>query len=457
MGKREGARVTTLEFVGGVGSIGSSKFLVEQDGWRVMFDLGPAIPGHDGLLRAPVRSREGQELRDRLRTTEAPKVEHLYRADALGEGLGLVGGGDGRTALFVSHCHIDHSGLLGWVADDVPIYASPDTVAMLDALERAGDGLEGGPHHVVAMEGEMALSFGPFEVVRYDVDHDVAGASGYAVRTSDGVVAYSGDLRLHGRRPELTERFAHAVRGATAFVVEGTMLSASPALAVREERGVDRLFAQVLEETPGLVLMSLYPRNVERVEAFLAVARARGRRILWPEQMARFLTEWGLTGIESYRPDLASDVRAAPSHFVLQVATERLTDLLELGCGPGACFVHANGEPLGPFQPTWEVLQNWLGHLHVPFRSIGTSGHAFVDDLHQIVATVAPTTVYPIHTADPYHLQPPPGTTRIIPCYGKTYPVRPSFVNDVGGLAGERLSDTVSARHDGSAPLVQRP
>lgn len=447
--------MTTLEFLGGVGSIGSSKILVEQDGWRVMLDLGPVIPGKEGLLSDPVRSRVGQELRDRLRTNEAPRVEHLYRPEALGQGFDLVGGGNGKTALFVSHCHIDHSGLLGWVADDVPIYGSRDTVAMLDALERAGDGLEGGPHHVVAMDAEVPLSFGPFEVVRYDVDHDVPGASGYAVGTSDGIVAYSGDLRLHGRHPELTERFAHAVRGATAFVVEGTMLSASPALAVREERDVDRLFAQVLQDTPGLVLMSLYPRNIERVQAFLAVAGERGRRILWPEQMARFLTEWGLTGVETYRPELAAAVRATPSQFVVQVAMEHLTDLLELGCGPGTCFVHANGEPLGPFQPTWDVLQNWLGHLHVPFRSIGTSGHAFVDDLHWIVATVAPATVYPLHTADPYHLQPPPGTTRIIPCYNKTYPVRPSFVDDAEGLAKEGLSDVVSARRDRATSLAE--
>jgi len=417
----------------------------------VMLDLGPAIPGKEGLLRDPVRSRVGQELRDRLRTGEAPRVEHLYRTEALGEGLHLAGGGDGRTALFVSHCHIDHSGLLGWVADDIPIYASPGTVAMLDALERAGDPLEGGRHHVVAMEAGAPHSFGPFEVVRYDVDHDVVGASGYAVRTGDGVVAYSGDLRLHGRHPELTEAFAHAVRGAAAFVVEGTMLSANPALAARDERAVDRLFAQALADTPGLVLMSIYPRNIERVEAFVDIAREHSRRILWPKQMARFLAEWGLPGIETYQPEMAPQIRSSPGNFVVQTTTERLTDLLELGCGPGACFVHANGEPLGPFQPIWDVLQDWLRHLDVPFRTIGTSGHAFVDDLHHIVGTVAADTVYPIHTFDPYHLQPPPGTTRIIPCYGKSYPVRPTFLD-----VAERLVDDIPAPRDGSIRAAER-
>lgn len=447
--------MTTLEFLGGVGSIGSSKILLEQDGWRVMLDLGPAIPGKEGLLRDPVRSRPGQVLRDRLRTGEAPRVDQLYRSDALGEGLGLAGGGDGKTALFVSHCHIDHAGLLGWVAEDVPVFASPETVAMLDALERAGDGLEGGPHHVQAMDSETALSFGPFEVIRYDVDHDVAGASSYEVRTVEGTVAYSGDLRLHGRHPERTKRFAAAVRGATAFVVEGTMLSASPALVARDEQDVDRLFAQRLDETPGLVLMSLYPRNVERVEAFLDVARERGRRILWPEPMARFLAEWGLGGIETYGPELAAEVRATPSRFVVQTTTEHLGDLLELGCGPGSCFVHANGEPLGPFQPIWDVLQDWLRHLHVPFYSIGTSGHAFVDDLNWIVAEVAPATVYPIHTFDPYHLQPPPATTRIIPCYGKTYPLRPSFLDHGDGSSSKTRAGATMGSLDGSKSPVE--
>ncbi len=419
--------MTKLRFEGGVGSIGSSKVMVEDGGFRVLLDLGDAIPGERGLLMAPVVSRPGSELRDRLRVREAPAIEHLYRREAVGE-VGPEGGGDGRTALFLSHCHIDHVGLIGWVADDVPIYGSAETVRMLDALEAAGEPLEGGPHHVQVLGEDQPIQVGPMTVVRHAVDHDVEGASGYSVHTTQGTVAYSGDLRLHGRHPELTERFARRVRGAAALVIEGTTLSGDPSAPMRDEPAVDRLFAEALAQTPGLVLMSLYPRDIERVRAFLQLARGAHRRILWPEPMARFLAAYGVVGVETYLPQRSpAEVSHDPAGFVIQIAMESLADILDLPLGPGSLFLHANGEPLGPFQPSWQLLQNWLRFLDVPFRSIGTSGHAAPDDLHHLVAEAAPATVYPLHTADPFRLLPPPGTVRILPRYGREYPLAPAL------------------------------
>jgi len=417
--------MTKLRFEGGVGSIGSSKVIVEDGGFRVLLDLGDAIPGERGFLMAPIASRPGSELRDRLRVSEAPWIPHLYRPGAVGE-MGPEAGGDGRTVLFLSHCHIDHVGLIGWVAEDVPIFASPDTVRMLDALETAGQQGEGGPHHVQALAEDEPIQVGPMTVVRYAVDHDVDGASGFAVHTTQGTVAYSGDLRLHGRHPELSARFAHRVRGAAALVIEGTMLSSDMSLPMRDEWAVDRLFSEALARTPGLVLMSLYPRDIERVRAFLELAAQAHRRVLWPEPMARFLSAYGVAGVETYLPQQSSaEARQNPAGFVIQIAMESLPDILDLPTGPGSLFLHANGEPLGPFQPSWQLLQHWLQLLDVPFRSIGSSGHAAPDDLHWLIAEAAPATVYPLHTADPFRLMPPPGTVRVLPRYGKEYPLVP--------------------------------
>jgi ribonuclease J len=416
--------MTTLRFFGGVGSIGSSKVEVAEAGWRALFDLGPLIPGRDGLLRPPVRSRPGSGLRDQIRVGEAPAIPFLYRPEALA-GLDVEGGADGRSALFISHCHIDHMGLIGWVDPAVPIYASPETIAMVDALEVAGLGLDGGRPTLRPMaEGEV-VQVGPLRVRRYPVDHDVAGASGYAIETEDGLVAYTGDFRLHGRHPELTWAFAQAVAGAEALVTEGTTLSFGGRGGVRREADCDRAFDRALGETPGLVMVTLYPRNIERVQAFLAIAAAHGRTILWPPAMGAFLRAFGLEGIVDFGSEGAdaSAVSAAPDRFVVQIEVEHLADLLDLPVGPGSVLCHANGEPLGPFQPTWDVLQDWLRYTATPFRQIGAGGHADPDDLHHFVETVAPETVYPLHTDDPFRLLPPPGTLRILPRYAKTYPV----------------------------------
>jgi hypothetical protein len=257
-------------------------------------------------------------------------------------------------------------------------------------------------------------------VERWRVDHDIPGASGYLVHTEDGVVAYSGDLRLHGRHPELTERFAENAHGAAALVMEGTSLSGDPRVAVRPEASVDAAFDAELGRVPGLVLMSVYPRDIERVTSFIEIAARRGRKVLWPPATAAFLRAYGLEEVHELDVE---QVRADPSRYVVQLAVNELGTLLDLPAGPGAVFLHANGEPLGPFQAGWDVLQQWLARLQVPFTVIGTSGHATPHDLHRVVEIVQPKVLYPLHTTDPYRLLPPPGTLRVLAEYGRWYEV----------------------------------
>lgn len=406
-----------ISFWGGVGVIGSSKIVIEQGGWRVLLDMGLDFSPGSGLFRGPVHPRDGHVLRDRLRIGGAPAIAHLFRSDALAS-TGLAGGTDGKTALFITHAHIDHIGLTGWVDPAIPIYASPDTKRIMDALAVAGESVEGGIPTLLPMEDHQAVSFGPFRITRYPVDHDVIGASGYAVETEDGIVAFTGDIRLHGRHPEKSLQFASKVRGARALVIEGTTLSFGFRSFQPSEWDVDTKWQEILSATPGLVLLSMYPRNIERVAAFLDIATKNGRQLLWPNSTATFLEHMGLPGIERLDSVPLDDIERHADRYVIQLAVDNLPLLLDLPVGPGSVYVHANGEPLGPFDPSWDILQDWLKHTHTPFWSIGTGGHASPDDLNLLVETIAPEILFPLHSQEPDRLIPPPGTVRWLPQRG---------------------------------------
>lgn len=411
--------MASISFYGGVGTIGSTKFVVSQDGYRAVFDLGLFAPGPQQPLQPALRLEPGHELAARVAFGEAPRLPNLYRQGALED---LECGGDGRTALFVSHCHVDHMGLLGWVDPAVPVYAAPETVAMVSALEAAGQPLEGGSPELNALPEGQVVPLGPMTIERVSVDHDVPGASGFLVRTDDGVLAYSGDLRLHGRHPDRSLQFADRAARATALVVEGTTLSFDPATVFAPEAAVDKAYDRALGRTPGLVLQSLYPRDTERVAAFIEIAASHGRQVLWPEEQAKFLSAYGLAGVRALDQGALEEAKALPHRYAVQVSVEDLPRLLALPLGPSSSFVHANGEPFGPFQqPKWDILQDWLRRLHVPFVPVGTTGHLTPADLEDLVALARPESVYVVHTADPYRLVPPPGTRRVLPEYGRSY------------------------------------
>ncbi len=331
----------------------------------------------------------------------------------------MVGGSDGKTAVFITHAHLDHIGLTGWVDSEIPMYASAETIRIMDALSQAGDGVEGGTPKFLPIHAGAPVDFGPFKVRRYDVDHDVIGASGYGVQTADGLLAFTGDIRLHGRHPERSLAFASAVAGARALVIEGTTLSFGFTHGERTEWDVDRQFGTIVGETPGLVLLTIYPRNLERVQAFLGQAKDHGREIVWPAPMARFFRAMGLGGILALGDQVSLEqVQDQPQRYVLDLAGDQMPLLLDLPLGPGSVFVHANGEPLGAFDPRWELLQDWLTFRHTPFWPIGTGGHASPDDLNRLVEIIHPDIVFPLHSQAPDRLVPPPGTLRWLPQRG---------------------------------------
>ena len=418
--------MTYLEFWGGVGVVGSSKVLIGDGGHRVLLDLGLDIPGKADLFRPPVRPRPGAELSGRLRIGAAAAIPGLY------DPAGLVPGDPvcdrlaepaEPTAVFISHPHIDHVGLTGFVRPEIAVHAAPDAVALLGALAASGDALPG-PRDFAAprtawvpVQAGTKVRVGPMTVERFDVDHDVPGASGYRVTTSDGVVAFTGDIRFHGHHPERSWDFADEMAECDVLITEGTTLSFDQAYPMRTEADVARDYAAALESSRDLMLQAVYPRDLERVRLFTAIAARLGRVIFWPERTAALLRA---AGVVAPVADLAA-INDNPAACVVQFDPDDLPALLDLPLGSGSAVLHANGEPLGPFDPRWKLFTEWIAHCGLPLRQIGCSGHAYPDHLHDMVHRVRPKIVMPIHTRSPHRLHPVGGPTRVVVGYAQRY------------------------------------
>lgn len=407
--------MTHISFWGGVGVVGSSKVLIEEAGWRVLLDLGLDFNPIPPLFRGRVMPRTDQILADRLKAGCAPQIPYLYRPDAL-RGVDLPGGSDQKTALFLSHAHPDHMGLTGWVDPSIPIFASPETQAIMTALQNAGLGVEGYAPRVQPLPESTPLAFGPFRVSRYPIDHDVPGSSAYIVATSAGAIAYTGDLRLHGSHPDWVQAFVQAARGCHALIIEGTLLNQAHQEPLESE--MEHQLDQYLAITSGLILLSLNPVNLERVKTFVTKTRERGRTILFPLEQARFLEEMGLQHIEVQEESTLKRIHHNPQRYLVQLPVTGFPRLLDLPVGAESLYLYSNGEPYGPSDPDWTTLMDWLHYTQIPFRSLSSTGHASASALHQIVRDIAPTLVFPIHTATPEALRPPVGTKRVLPVRG---------------------------------------
>ncbi len=431
--------MTTITVLAGERTIGGTQIVVEEEGARLLFDCG-LVYDPAGNPFAQVYRRSWRALADILALGLAPYVPGLYAPDALAEiptsTPYALPPAQGPLAVALSHSHLDHTHLAGFVSPDVPIHCSAPTARIVRALGDLGESVGPLRRAVTIHEPHEPFMVGPMRARFVPVDHDVCGACGLLIETDEGVIAYSGDLRLHGSHPERTRAFTDAARdaGARLLVLEGTQLwPDDPRLPSRDENEVVTACAAALSQAPGrLGLILLTPENGERVEALAAALDAIGRVLVLDAAGLAFAhaalgrpigaphavyipsgparkREQGEMLPETLRQAIdlaprcvtAADLAREPGRFLLRLEWRHFADLLEVLPIPGGILLQANGTPLGSFDPASKQLGWWAHQLGLELLDVGSSGHAYPCDLTAIANTLMAPVVMGIHSEHP--------------------------------------------------------
>ncbi len=400
------AASTTLTFLH-TGNPTGLKFLVEHAGARCLFDFGREHAPGRTLFSLGLEPRPGQELADLVAVGAAPPLEGVYAGDAW----------DSRTHLFITHMHLDHTGLIPLLGPGVPLYypaamepvrAGADSSGYLPWRRPTGSGVADG----------QTIAVGPIRVRFVAVDHDLPGATGFLIETPEASIAFTGDNRWHGLRPELTEAFANTARGVDLLIQEGVSLGSVPVEGAPPplcEADAIAELGSALAEAPGLVIVNCYGMNRERVAGLAAGCASAGRRLLMEPQMAA-MAGW---------PDVlgsTDSVRDDPRGHCLQLGFESLPRLIDLQPPTGSVWIQSGGAPMGPFDPAFAVLEAWAARFGVELRTVTSSGHSRPEDIVRMVSSVHPKLVLPVHSRAPEALL-VPGVPSFLPQAGVAYRV----------------------------------
>jgi ribonuclease J len=383
------------------------KFLVEHGDARCLFDFGREHAPGRTLFSLGLEPRQGRELGDLVAVGAAPPLEGVYAGDAW----------DGRTHLFITHMHLDHTGLIPLLGPGVPLYypaamepvrAGADSSGYLPWRRPTGSGVA---------DGET-IAVGPIRVRFVAVDHDLPGATGFLIETPDASLAFTGDNRWHGLRPELTETFANTARGVDLLIQEGVSLGSvqvEGAAPLLSEADVIAELGQALAEAPGLVIVNCYGMNRERVAGIAAGCATAGRRLLMEPHMAA-MAGW---------PDVLGStdpVRDDPRGHCLQLGFESLPRVIDLQPPTGSVWIQSGGAPMGPFDPALAVVEAWAARFGLELRTVTSSGHSYPEDIVRMVTDVHPELVLPVHSRAPEALL-VPGVPSFLPQAGVAYRV----------------------------------
>src|SRR5438093_1555174 len=133
------------------------------------------------------------------------------------------------SSIFITHVHYDHTQQLRFVDPNIPVHLGEGARTILESLDTTARApfLKLGNHAYQTFRSGQTKTVDGLEVEPIHVDHSAPAAYGYLVHTSEGTIAYTGDLRHHGPKKALTEDFirAAAAEKPVVLITEGTRVT----------------------------------------------------------------------------------------------------------------------------------------------------------------------------------------------------------------------------------------
>ena len=409
--------------LGGVGEIGGNKFLIEDGDTRILLDFGMSYSDRRRFYSEPLLSpRDEKEL---FEFGMLPKLRGLYRFEESEPGV---------DAVFLSHSHGDHSACISFLNRKIPVYCGETTATIIRALyETRTRSLEAdisGLKFNTFRTGSK-IRLGSIEVEPIHVDHSVPAAYGFVVHTSEGALVYTGDLRAHGTKSEMTNDFVERAREvrAEALLAEGTNLIGA---TLTTESEVQSKVSSIVRASSKIVLTDFSIVDVDRFRTFYNVVKENGRVLAISLRQAYLLSKLGSEGKIDI-PDVAhdenvviyqrskkryfeweksvlsfqnvaeaSDIKNRQGKTVLVSSARDLKELVEIRPEPGSCFILSISEPFTEEQEfEFERVVNWLDHFGLPMYHVHCSGHIMPGELKAALGRMEPKMLYPVHTEHP--------------------------------------------------------
>jgi len=334
--------------------------------------------------------------------------------------------------IVISHPHQDHYGLASRVPDSIQFLMGADTERILAA---AADFTPSGGkfEKVIHLSNYKPLELGPFKITPYLMDHSAYDAYAVLVEADGKRLFYTGDLRGHGRKADLFERFLREPpKNVDVLLMEGTTISRTGTDdGFPTEDDIENEMMKIFKDTAGMSLVWCSGQNIDRLVTVFRAAKKSNRQLIldmytvhilaatknerlpqsyweqisvylpWSQKM-RIIKDKSFDIPKPYKLDriYREKLASVADRSVMLFRPSMSRDMEKAECLTGASLIFSMWDGYLKEKKQQPFLQ-WLDDQEIQMHQIHTSGHASVKDLKRLRVAMMDATVVPIHTQQP--------------------------------------------------------
>ena len=378
--------------LGGLNEIGKNLTVYEYGGDIIVVDVGMGFPDDD-----------------------------MYGIDVvIPDFTYLIKNQDKIRGIFLTHGHEDHIGSIPYLLRSVnaPIYATRMTAGLVKLKLEEHRLLD--KTKLITCEAGEVVKAGKFSVEFIHVNHSIADAVAFAIKTPIGTVVHTGDFKIdstpiQGGMIDLARLGELGKKGVLALLCDSTNVE-RPGFT-KSERCVGASFDALFRGCDQRIIVTTFASNVDRIQQVISVAAKYGRKVAVTgrsmENALKVSTELGYMNIpEGVMVDV-NHIKSLPKNKVCIITTgsqgETMSALTRMAFSThkqvdiqagdrvilSASAIPGNENSIGNvinelYRKGAEVVNERAGELHV-------SGHACQEELKIIHALVKPKFFIPVH------------------------------------------------------------
>ncbi len=373
-----------INIIRGQNQIGGSIIEISTDKTKIVFDVG-------------INLDENEKI-------EIPQIE------------GLFCGEKKYDAVFVSHYHSDHIGLLDYIVKDIHVYMGERAFRIVEAAnDYRGTQCDFSPEFIY--ENKPVL-INDVKITPILCDHSAFDSYMFLIEADEKKILYTGDFRANGRLDY--NNLLLKIPVVDALIIEGTTLSREDVVQNIEEETLEDIAVNALSKHSGPAFVMMSAMNIDRLITMSNVAKQTGRVFLEDIYTAKIAkaseesllipdknTRVFMTGGDKQYQMLSEfdDIKIGKTaiskeKFLMCIRPSMrnyLSKLYEICSFEDGILFYGMWKGYLEQEDMKEFV-DFMKSMGVKLHILHTSGHADEMTVENLIKDISPKTIIPVHT-----------------------------------------------------------